>query len=270
VTTIHSSAMIDAQAHIDEGVEVGPYCVIGPDVRIANGCKLVSHVVIRGRVTLGENNEVHPFASLGQPPQDLKYAGESTELVIGRNNSIRESVTMSLGTDGGGGITRVGDNNLFMALAHVGHDCRIANHCVFANGATLGGHVDVGDYAIIGGLSAIHQFVRVGRHAIIGGVSPVVRDVIPFGAVSGNRASLDGLNIVGLRRRGFDKKVIRDLTKAYKLIFEETNSYIEERAKKVAAEYHTISEVNEWFEFIKSSKRGLCIPMSFESKKTDV
>ena len=257
---IHATAIVDSNAILHESVEVGPFCTIGAGVKIGKGTKLVSHVVLQGNVTIGEDNEIFPFASLGQPPQDLKFDGETTELIIGNNNSIRESVTMSLGTKGGGGVTSIGDNNLFMALAHVGHDCHIENNCVFANGATLGGHVYVGDNAIIGGLSAVHQFVRIGQHVIVGGVSPVVRDVIPFGAVSGNRAHLDGLNLVGLRRRGFERETIKALMAAYKMVFESSEGSVEDRACQAVATYTDIPEVAEWVSFIEDSERGLCMP----------
>ena len=190
MTDIHTTAIIDSNANIGEGVVIGPYCVVEAGVTLQENVVLHSHVVVGGLSDVGAETEIYPFASIGLPPQDLKYAGESSKLKIGRRNRIREHVTMNPGTADGGMITRVGDDCLFMVGAHVAHDCRMGDHVIMANNATLAGHVVVGDYAILGGLSAVHQFVRIGRHAIIGGMSGVENDVIPYGSVMGDRARL--------------------------------------------------------------------------------
>ena len=203
MTEIHPTAIVEPGARLGEGVVIGPYCCVGGKVELGDGVRLHSHVVVAGKTTIGPNTQIYPFASIGHPPQDLKYKGEESELVIGANNVIREHATMNPGTAGGGLITRIGDNCLFMVGAHVAHDCDIASNVILANNATLAGHVAVDEFAILGGLSAIHQFCRIGRHAMIGGMSGVENDVIPYGSVTGNRARLEGLNIVGLRRRGF-------------------------------------------------------------------
>lgn len=255
---IHPTALVDSSAKIADGVKIGPYCIIGGEVELGEGTELVSHVVLSGKTKIGKNNKLYSFVSLGQIPQDLKFDGEVTELVIGDGNSIREYVTMSLGTKHGGGRTEIGNNNLFMVSSHVGHDTKIGNHCVIANCVALAGHVTVDDYAILGGLSAVHQFCRIGRHSIIGGGSPVVRDVIPFGMATGNRAKLDGLNLVGLKRRGFSKDIVRTLLKSYKEIFEQSEMPILEKAKELAIKYPDVAELSEWAKFIESSERGVC------------
>ncbi|MFM2044336.1 MAG: acyl-(acyl-carrier-protein)--UDP-N-acetylglucosamine O-acyltransferase [Pseudomonadota bacterium] len=217
---IHPTAIIDPAAQLGEGVAVGPYCVVGPHVQLGDGVRLVSHVSVDGRTRIGAGTVVYPFACLGHPPQDLKYKGEPSELIIGANNRIREHVTMNPGTEGGGMITSVGDNGLFMVGVHIGHDCRVGNGVIMANNATLGGHVEVGDFAVLGGLSAVHQWVRIGAHAMIGGMSGVEADVIPFGLVKGERAHLAGLNLVGLERRGFPKEEINALRALFRQLFQ--------------------------------------------------
>ena len=192
---IHPTAIVEKGAELADGVAVGPYCVIGPHVALAEGVKLQSHVVVSGITSIGPNTHVYPFASIGTQPQDLKYKGEPSKLVIGANNIVREHVTMNPGTEGGGMLTEVGNNCLFMMSSHVAHDCHIANHVIMANHATLGGHVSIGEWAILGGLSAVHQFVRIGQHAMVGGMSGVEQDVIPYGSVMGNRARLAGLDV---------------------------------------------------------------------------
>ena len=202
---IHPSAIVDKHAELADAVSVGPFCVVGPDVTLADGVRLMAHVVV-DRPHLGRAR--HPYLSFRldrHPPQDLKYKGEESRLVIGANNIIREHVTMNPGTEGGGMLTEIGNNCLFMVATHVAHDCHVGNHVIMANNATLGGHVAVGEWAILGGLSAVHQFVRIGPHAMIGGMSGVEQDVIPYGSVIGNRARLAGLNVVGLKRRGFSR-----------------------------------------------------------------
>ena len=257
---IHPTAIVDPGAGLGEGVRIGPYCCVGPDVRLGDGVKLVSHTVVDGRTSIGPNTHIYPFASIGHAPQDMKYNGEPSELEIGANNIIREHVTMNPGTEGGGMITRVGNNCLFMMASHVAHDCNLGNHVILANNATLGGHVVVEDYAILGGLSAVHQFVRIGRHAMVGGMSGVEQDVIPYGSVMGNRARLTGLNVVGLKRRGFSRTEITVLRKAYRLLFAEEGE-MAERTADVADMYRDNRAVMEIVDFIRSdSSRSICQP----------
>jgi len=212
---VHPTALVEPGARIGEGVEIGPYCVVGPQVALGDGVVLKSHVVVQGDTEIGTGTVVFPFAVLGEIPQDLKYAGELTRLRIGPGNRIREHVTMNLGTAGGGGETRVGEGGLFMAGCHVAHDTRVGNRVVVANSAAIAGHCVIGDDVIIGGLAGIHQWVRVGRGAIIGALSMVTNDVIPYGLVQGPRGELDGLNLVGLKRRGTPREEIAALRAAY-------------------------------------------------------
>jgi UDP-N-acetylglucosamine acyltransferase len=259
-TTIHPTAIVDPKAQLGAGVIIGPYCTVGASVRLGDHVRLVSHVVIDGRTTIGANTTVYPFASLGLPPQDLKYHGEPSTLDIGTHNQIREYVTMNPGTEGGGMVTRVGDQCLFMVGAHVAHDCLLGSHVILANSATLAGHVTVGDYAIVGGLSAVHQFVRIGAHAMIGGMSGVDNDVIPFGTVKGERAALAGLNIIGLERRGFDRDEIKALRSAYRLLFANEGT-MAERLEEVANLYGQQELVASVVDFIRArSSRPLCQP----------
>ena len=209
MSLIHSTAIIDPSVKIDESAEVGPYCVIGKGVVIKKNVSLLSNVVISGLTTIGEGTKVWPFTVLGGDPQDLKYEGEEGKLIIGKNNNIREHVTMHIGTDAGGLETSIGDNNLFMAGSHVAHDCLIGSDCIFANNVMLAGHVTVGDGAILGGLSAVHQWTRIGSYSFLGGFSALTKDLIPFGLAIGNRAVLEGLNLTGLRRRNFDNTEIK-------------------------------------------------------------
>lgn len=216
-TRIHPSAVIEESARIGQGVTVGPFCVVGPQVQLGDGVELKSHVVIEGETSIGEGSVLFPFASIGQVPQDLKFKGERAQLIIGARNRIREYVTMNPGTEGGGGITRIGDDGLFMAGCHVGHDCQLGDRVILVNNASLAGHCHLEDDVIIGGLSGVHQWVRIGRGAMIGAVSMVTADVIPYGLVQGPRGHLDGLNLVGLKRRGAtraDILALRDLLKA--------------------------------------------------------
>ena len=260
MSEIHPSAVIDGGATIGDNVTIGPFCSVGPDVVLGDGVRLISHAVVAGRTTIGANTHVYPFASIGHQPQDLKYQGEASDLVIGANNIIREHVTMNPGTQGGGMLTEVGNNCLFMMSSHVAHDAKIGNHVILANNATLGGHVEVGDFAILGGLSAVHQFCRVGCHAMIGGMSGVEQDVIPYGSVMGNRARLSGLNIVGLKRRGFSRGDVTALRKAYRLLFAEEGT-MAERLADVAEMYKDKQAVMEIVEFIRSdSSRAICQP----------
>jgi UDP-N-acetylglucosamine acyltransferase len=260
MTQIHPSAIVDSKAEIAASVRIGPFCVVGPDVVLGEEVELVSHVAIAGRTRVGSGTRIFPFASIGHRPQDLKYKGEPSELEIGSNNQIREHVTMNPGTEGGGMVTRVGNDCLFMASAHVAHDCLLGNNVIMANNATLAGHVTVGDYAFLGGLSAVHQFVRIGKHAMIGGMSGVEADVIPFGVVIGNRAYLNGLNIVGLKRRGFSRDDIHTLRNAYRLLFAPEGT-LQERLSDVEDQFQSNAVVMEIVAFIRSdTSRSLSTP----------
>lgn len=261
MTNIHPSAIVDPRAQIGTNVTIGPYCVIGGDVTLGNNVELKSHVVVEGRTSIGENTKVYPFAVLGAAPQDLKYRGEQSQLIIGKNNTIREHVTMHPGTESGGMKTVVGDNCLFMVAIHVAHDCIIGNNVIMANNATLGGHVIVGDYVLIGGLAAVHQFIRIGSYAVIGGMSGVESDVIPFGRVKGERASLAGLNLVGLERGGFDKNTIKILNKATRQLFDENAGTFEQRLSKMTEDYEDYEVVMQVIKFAREKERfGLCQP----------
>ena len=257
---VHPTALIEDGAELGQGGVIGPYCIVGPEVRLGSGVVLESQLVVTGRTEIGLGSRIFPFASIGHPPQDLKYHGEASKLVIGSNTVIREHVTMNPGTEGGGMVTRVGDDCLFMVGAHVAHDCQVGNGVILANNATLAGHVQVGDFAILGGLSAVHQFARIGRHAMVGGMSGVESDVIPYGSVMGNRAHLSGLNVVGLKRRGFSRDVIHDLRKAYRLLFAEEGT-MAERLSDVAEEFDGNEPIMDIVNFIRSdSSRSICQP----------
>ena len=258
---IHPTAIVENGAKVADNVKIGAFCVVGNEVIIKSGVELISHVAISGCTEIGENTKIYPFTSLGSAPQDLKYKGEKSQLIIGKNNSIRENVTMNTGTEGGGMLTKVGDNCLFMVGAHVAHDCIIGNNVIMANNATLGGHVFVDDFAIIGGLAAIHQFVRIGKHAIVGGMSGVENDVIPYGSVIGERAALAGLNLVGLKRRNFDRETIHALRNAYKMLFEAENGTLFERSTKVQEAFINFPPVQEIINFMEDKgSRSLCTP----------
>lgn len=258
--TIHPSAVVDSGAKLGEGVSIGPFCVVGADVTLADGVQLVSHVAVDGRTSIGADTVIYPFASIGHRPQDLKFHGEPSELVIGARNQIREHVTMNPGTEGGGMITRVGDDGLFMMGSHVAHDCDVGDHVIMANNATLGGHVTLGDYVIIGGLSAVRQFVRIGSHAMIGGMSGVENDVIPFGLVMGDRARLAGLNLVGLERRGFKKDDIHALRAAYRMLFGPEGTFAE-RVEGVGRDFGERALISDVLSFIRAKEaRSLCQP----------
>ena len=261
MSNIHPTAVVDGKARIGQGVVVGPYCCVGPDVELKERAHLISHAVVMGSTTVGEDTVIYPFASVGHPPQDLKYKGEKSRLVVGRRNVIREHVTMNPGTEGGGMLTQIGDDCLFMVGAHVAHDCRIGNHVILVNSATLGGHVRVEDWAILGGLSAVHQFVRIGKHAMVGGMSGVENDVIPYGSVTGNRARLSGLNIVGLKRRDFSRDVIHALRNAYRLLFAQEGT-MTERLADVSEMFHDNEPVMDIVNFIRAdSSRAICHPV---------
>jgi len=260
MTRIHPTAIVDSKASIDSTAEIGPYCVVGPQVTLHAGVKLLSHVMVDGKTEVGAETVVHAFASLGGTPQHLGYKGEETQLVIGPRNSIREHVTMNTGTVAGGGVTRVGADGLYMVASHVAHDCIVGDNVVFANNATLGGHVQVGDFVFMGGLCAVHQFTRIGRYAFIGGGAILTRDVIPYGSVWGNHAHLEGLNLVGLKRRGFSRESINDLRASWRLLFAPEGSF-QERLEDVARVFSNSVEVSEIVEFIRADgNRPLCQP----------
>jgi UDP-N-acetylglucosamine acyltransferase len=252
--------MVAPEATLAEDVVVGPYCIVGENVTLGPHVVLRSHVVVDGRTVIGEGTRLFPFTSIGLEPQDLKYRGEKSELVIGRNNTIREYVTMNPGTEGGGMVTRVGNDCLFMVGAHVAHDCQIGDHVIMANNATLAGHVVVEDYAVLGGLSAVHQHVRIGRHAMIGGMSGVERDVIPYGQVMGDRARLCGLNIIGMQRRGFSREDIQGLRNAYQFLFSADGTF-SDRVSETAERFGGIGPVEDIIDFIRAdSNRAICQP----------
>lgn len=257
---VHATAIVEDGATLGAGVKIGPFCTVGPDVSLGEGVELVSHVAVAGVTRIGARCRVFPFASLGHAPQDLKYRGERTELEIGEDNQIREHVTMNPGTVTGAKITRVGSRCLFMMGTHVGHDCVVGDQVILANNATLAGHVTVGDFAFLGGLSAVHQFVRIGTQAMVGGMTGLERDLIPFGMAIGDRARLQGLNIVGLKRRGFDKPTIHALRAAYRDIFEGQGN-LAARAEAVAETYADVEPAQTLINFItQDSSRSFCTP----------
>ncbi len=258
-TSIHPTAVVSDKAELGDDVLVGPYCVIDEHVKVGNGTQLKSHVVLSGHTTLGKNNRIFPFASIGHEPQDLKYHGEASEVVIGDGNTIRENVTINPGTEGGGMMTRMGNNNLLMAYSHVAHDCLLGNDIIMANCATLAGHVHVDDGAIIGGMSAIHQFLRIGRYAMIGGMSGIVKDVPPFCLTAGGyRPGLAGLNLLGLKRQGMTTDRIRLLKEVYRILLQ-SNDSLDQRV----AEANVLAEGDDCAEhlvtFVSTSKKGLTV-----------
>ena len=258
---IHKTAIIDVNAKISENVNIGPYTVIGPNVEIGEETEIQSHVNIVGNTKIGKNNKIYPFASIGNDPQDLKYQGEETKLEIGDNNKIREYVTINPGTKGGGGLTKVGSNCLFMVSAHIAHDCIVGDNVILANNVPLGGHANIGDNAIIGGNSAVQQFTRVGKFAMIGGMCGVVRDIIPYGIAHGNRSILQGLNLIGLRRKNVPNKEIMILSDAYKELFKNEN--LTDNLNKLSNEIETNELVKEVIRFIEEDKkRPICTPFS--------
>lgn len=261
-TSIHATALVDKNAELGDGVEIGPYCCVGPNVQLAEQVVLRAHVVMDGHTSIGPRTEIFPFASIGLIPQDLKYKGEASQLTVGADTTVREYVTMNPGTEGGGMITRVGDHCLLMIGVHVAHDCLIGNHVILANNVALGGHVTIEDYAIIGGQSAVHQFVRVGAHSMIGGMTGVENDVIPYGSVIGERGRLSGLNMVGLKRRGFTKEQMHRLRSAYQMMFSDVDEFaIADRLENVLSKFGEAEEVMEMVEFIRAvSPRGLTPP----------
>ena len=254
--SVHPTAIVAPGARLHATAEVGPYAVIGPQVEIGAGTIVGPHAVIEGRTRLGERNRVFQFASVGAPPQDLKYAGEDSALEIGNENLIREFTTLHKGTKGGGGVTRIGDRNLFMAYAHVAHDCQVGNGCVLANAATLGGHVEIGDNVILGGLAAVHQFTRIGQHAFVAGGAMVVMDVPPFCIAQGDRAELAGVNTIGLARHGFGEDRITRVKEAYRILFR-SKLPLEEAVERLRTELGDQSEIQTLLTFVTTSERGL-------------
>ena len=257
---IHNSSVIDKQAKIGKNVTIGPFCYVGPKVLISDNVELISNVHIEGNTKLGKGTKIFPFASIGTPPQDLKYKGETNSLEIGENNVIREYVTINPGTEGGGGKTVIGNNCLLMISSHIAHDCKIGNGVVIANNVPLGGHGTIEDSVIIGGNSAVQQFTRVGRLAMIGGMTGVLKDVIPFGLSFGNRNYLRGINLIGLKRSKYDNKKIMELDQAFKKIFSSENFH--KNLDKINGEYKENDLVKEVINFIeKDKKRPICIPL---------
>ena len=256
-TRIHASAMVSRRAKVGVGVRIGPFCTVGPDVTIEDGARLISHVVVDGRTRIGAEAVLYPFCTVGLEPQDLKYRGEPTCCEIGPRTQIREHCTIHRASVGGNGVTRIGADCMLMAVAHVAHDCMLGDHVIVANNAVMGGHVSIGAHAVIGGGAAIHQFVRIGRAAMVGGVSGVEADVIPFGSVIGNRARLVGLNVIGLKRRGFDKTQIMLLRTAFAALFRGAGVFAE-RLAEVRARCGDDPLVAEVLAFIDApSHRGL-------------
>ena len=258
---IHNTAIIDSKAKISSGVSIGAFTVIGPNVEIGKNTIIQSHVSIIGNTKVGKNNKIYPFASIGNDPQDLKFDGEVTKLEIGDNNKIREYVTVNPGTKGGGGLTKIGNNCLFMVSSHIAHDCQVGNNVIIANNVPLGGHAIIEDNVVIGGNSAVQQFTRIGKMAMIGGMTGVLHDVIPYGLSTGNRNSLQGLNLIGLRRAKFENKDILGLSEAYKEIFATKN--INENINKLNGSFQENPLVKNVIDFIaKDKKRSICTPFS--------
>ncbi|MGC9127346.1 MAG: acyl-ACP--UDP-N-acetylglucosamine O-acyltransferase [Acidithiobacillus sp.] len=256
---VHPQAAIDPSARLGADCEVGPFAVIGADVELGAHCWIGAHAVIEGPCRIGAHNRIHPFASIGSAPQDLGYRGERTELVVGEHNTFREFVTINRGTVKGGGVTRIGDHNLFMAYCHVAHDCQIGNHVVMANAATLAGHVRVEDYAILGGLSAVHQFARVGAHAILGGGTMAPLDVPPYMMAAGNHASLHGINVRGLARRGIPRETILQIKRAYRVLFR-SGQRLEEAMEELERRGLDAPEIAHLLAFLRATQRGITRP----------
>lgn len=254
---IHPTAIIAEGASIGEDVYIGPYCTVGGHVKLGRGTRLHSHVVIEGNTEIGDGCSIYPFASIGLPPQDLKYKDEDTGIRIGARNMIREYVTIHRASVGGDGTTAIGDANFLMAYVHIAHDCKIGSHVIMANAASLSGHVLVEDHAFIGGLVGVHQYTRIGAYAMVGGFSGIGQDIPPYTIASGARAKLFGLNTVGLKRHGFSDETIAELKKAYKILFREKGT-LKEAIKKVQSELPYTDEIKHLIEFIEKNKRGIC------------
>lgn len=252
----HETAIISDGAKIGDGCHIGPFCIIGGNVELGSGVRLESHVVVDGQTKIGDETQIFPFVSIGLAPQDLKYAGEPTGTEIGKQNHIREFVTIHRGTEGGGGMTRIGDRNLLMAQAHVAHDCQLGSEIIMANAATLAGHVEVADRASVGAYSGVHQFCRVGLEAFIGGYSVVVKDAMPYATIQGNHAKCYGLNSVGMRRRGYPKETIDHLNHAFRLLLS-SKLNTTQAVERISAEISSSKEVDLLLDFIKHAKRGV-------------
>jgi UDP-N-acetylglucosamine acyltransferase len=257
---IHPSSVLEEGARLGDGVEIGPFCHVGPKVTLGDGVRLVSHVSVAGDTTIGARTRIFPFAAIGHQPQDLKYRGERVRLVVGEDCLIREHVTMNPGTEGGGSETIVGPRSVFLTNAHVAHDCRIGEGVILSNNVMLAGHVTVGDFAIVSGGAAAHQFVRIGAHSFVGGLAGVEHDLIPFGMALGNRAALAGLNFVGLKRRGFSHEAIHELRRAYRMLFSGKGT-LKERAEDVAEAFPSEAAVQRIVAFLREGgDRAVCVP----------
>ncbi|MEI7931762.1 MAG: acyl-ACP--UDP-N-acetylglucosamine O-acyltransferase [Alphaproteobacteria bacterium] len=260
MSSIHPTAIVHDGAKLGADVEIGPFCIVGADVTLGDRVRLISHAIVDGETEIGADCTVHPHSRLGGPPQHLGHKGEKTRLVVGPRNLIRECVTFNTGTVAGRGVTTIGADGMFMVGSHVAHDCIIGDHVVLANNGAVGGHASIGDYVFLGGNAAVHQYTRIGRYAFIGGVSAVTKDVIPFGSVWGVHAHLEGLNLVGLKRRGFSRESIRDLRSAFRLLFADEGTF-QERLDDVARVFKDVPEVMEVVTFIRAdSDRPLCQP----------
>lgn len=258
--TVHPSAHVDSNADLGDGVFIGPLCVVGPDVRLGKNVELVSQVNLAGNTSIGADCKLYPFVSMGHPPQDFKHKGGAVSITIGERSIFRELVNVHPGTDAGRSETRIGDDCYFMVGSHLAHEGQVGNQVVISNGAQIGGAVTIGDHAILGGLCAIHQHTRIGAHAFVGGMATVTTDVIPYGSVIGNTAHLAGLNVIGLKRRGFDRSAVRDLRSAYRLLFAQEGTFAE-RLEDTAHTYHDHELVMEIVGFIRDQdKRPICMP----------
>lgn len=253
---VHPTAIIAPEAAIGDDCHIGPFCTVGPDVTLGAGVRLDSHVAIDGKTSIGDETHVYPFVSIGFAPQDLKYSGEPTATEIGKRNHIREFVTVHRGTAGGGGVTRIGDNNLLMAQAHVAHDCQLGSDIIMANAATLAGHVEIADRASVGAYSGVHQFCRVGLEAFVGGYSVVVKDAMPYAIIQGNHAKCYGLNRLGMKRRGYSREVIEKLNHAFHLLLS-SKLNTSQALERIAEEITDCAEVDLLSDFIRTSKRGV-------------
>lgn len=260
--SIHPSSLIDSKTILGKNVKIGAFCVVGPEVVLGDNVELKSHIVIEGFTTIGDDTIIYPFASIGTAPQDLKYASEPSKVIIGKKNIIREYVTIQPGTTGGGMKTIVGNNNLFMIGTHIAHDCKVGDNCIFANHATLAGHVVIGDGAVLGGLSAVRQYVRIGDGAMIGGVTAVVQDVLPYATVVGERAMIDGVNVIGMKRKGFDLKEIQAVQNVIEVLFDRVEGTMAERIVGLREDYADDKAANMILDFVESqsSKLGYCEP----------
>lgn len=265
---IHSTAIVSKDVELAENVQIGPYCVIEGNVKIANNVQIKSHVCISGGVSIGEDSVIFPFASIGQIPQDYKYKGENGVIKIGKNNKIRENVTISPGTEGGGLLTEIGDNNMLMIGCHVGHDSKIGNNCTIVNNVSIAGHVKIDDFVVVGGNSAVHQFVRIGSHVMIGGMSGVDHDIPPFAMAIGNRAKIRGLNLTGLRRRGFARDIISRISKVYEILFTNQNPF-RVKLEEIEITFGDDPHVKQLLNFVNSGDSRNLAQWGRDSKDVD-